>query len=218
MKAFEYYKTKDQCRQGLLLYLEKAVSIIPGSAFYHILDIGCGTGVPSMFLAGHFKSSLTAIDTDKSALAFFQKKVKEANFSDRIIIQNVSFFDFAAEKESFDLIVAEGLLNITGFEEGFVKAIEWLKPGAYFIIHDEFKDHDIKLRFMASHHCTLANTLYLDENIWWNCYYDSLNKHIMKIADNETLKIFDGDRKEISQYKIEPQQFRSIYYIVQKKK
>jgi len=181
------------------------------------LDIGCGTGVPTLFLAGQFNGSITAIDTDNSALAFFQEKLNASNNQNRIEIRNVNFFDFRAKKNSFDIILAEGFLNVVGFEEGFTKVIEFLKPGGYFIIHDEVKDHEKKMSFITQQNCTLNESLYLDDNIWWNNYYSPLDIDIKKVSNSELLACFKGDISEIEYYKIDPTQFRSVYYLVSKK-
>jgi cyclopropane fatty-acyl-phospholipid synthase-like methyltransferase len=213
----EYYRLKDTCRIGLIKYLHNAISLIPVEGQNRILDIGCGTGVPTLYMAEQFTGSITALDTDKSALEFFQDKINQGKYLNTIDIQNISFFDFRAEKNSFDIILAEGFLNVVGFEKGFTRVAELLKPGGYFVIHDEYKDHDKKNVFIAQHHCILINSWYLDETIWWNEYYHGLNNRINEIKDTELSGLFKGDISEIEYYKTDPTQFRSIYYLVQKK-
>jgi cyclopropane fatty-acyl-phospholipid synthase-like methyltransferase len=213
----EYFKIKDTCRRDLIKYLQNAISYIPVEGGSRILDIGCGTGVPTMFMAEYFTGSIIAIDPDKSSLAFFQDKLIKSNLQNRIDIQNISFFDFRAEKSSFDIILAEGFLNVVGFEEGFPRVAELLKPGGYFVIHDEYKDHDKKNEFIAQHHCTLINSWYLDETIWWNDYYSCLNNSINDTKNPELSDLFKSDISEIEYYKSDPTQFRSMYYLVQKK-
>lgn len=210
----EYFHIKSQCRKGLLPYLEHALSFIPNDGHYRVLDIGCGTGVPTLFLAENIKCSITAIDTDMPALDFFRDTVKEKNLHKKISIRNVSLFDFDDEKNSFDIILAEGFLNVVGFENGFKRAMEFLKPGGYFIIHDEFKDHEGKIGFISRQNCTLFDSLYLDETIWWNHYYSSLNTQIKSIVNPELLSCFKGDISEIEYFETNPDVFRSIYYVI----
>jgi cyclopropane fatty-acyl-phospholipid synthase-like methyltransferase len=50
----EYYKIKDKSRKGLLKYMVKAFSLIPLSHSPKILDIGCGTGVPTIWVAENY--------------------------------------------------------------------------------------------------------------------------------------------------------------------
>ncbi len=214
----EYLRIKDNCRKGLIKYLEQACSNLPVPETATILDIGCGTGVPTCWLAENFSGSVTAIDIDLSSLTFFQEKINIPDYLNNIKILNISFFDLKAEYSSFDMILAEGFLNIVGFETGFVKVDQFLKPDGYFIIHDEFKDHDAKIQFIQAHKYKLVNTLYLNETIWWNDYYKALDSSIKENTDAELTGQFSSDVKEIDYYKVDPSQFRSIYYIVQKSK
>lgn len=213
-----YFQIKDQCRQGLLKYLEKAFSFIPEKGDYKMLDISCGTDVPTLFMAEHFSGFITAIDTDKQALDFFQDKLIENNLQHTISINEVSFFDFISEKKCFDIILAEGFLNVVGFEKGFTNALEFLKPGGYFIIHDEFKDHESQVDFIAHQNCKLIDSLYLDETIWWNSYYYPLDIHIKRISNQEFKTYFERDGSEIDYFKTDQKVFRSIYYIICSKK
>jgi len=214
----EYFRIKDICRKGLIKYLEQACSNLPVPENPTILDIGCGTGVPTCWMAEYFSGSVTAIDTERSSLTFFQEKINSTDFLNNIKILNISFFDLKAGQNSFDVVLAEGFLNIVGFETGFEKVVEFLKPDGYFIIHDEFKDHDAKIQFIQANKCRLVNTLYLNETIWWNDYYKALDSSIKEITDNELAGQFSRDVKEIEYYKVDPSQFRSIYYVVQKSK
>jgi 2-polyprenyl-3-methyl-5-hydroxy-6-metoxy-1,4-benzoquinol methylase len=47
----EYFDIKNNCRKGLLKYLERATSIIPKIEDLKILDVGCGSGIPTLFTA-----------------------------------------------------------------------------------------------------------------------------------------------------------------------
>lgn len=212
----DYFIIKDNCRKGLLKYLEKAFSAVPEFPDPVILDIGCGTGVPTLWLADKFSGSITAIDTDNSALDWLQRKAGSKNLSERLTTVNVSFFDFKSDPHKFDIILAEGFLNVVGFETGFPRVIRLLKHDGYLIIHDEFKDNEKKLEFISKNNCSVIDSFYLDENIWWNDYYKKLESEINKRADSDILKLFESDIKEVEYCKSDPSPFRSIYYTVKK--
>jgi cyclopropane fatty-acyl-phospholipid synthase-like methyltransferase len=181
-----------------------------------ILDIGSGTGVPTLWLADNYSGSITAIDTDNSALDWLQRKAASKNLSERLTTVNVSFFDFKSDPDKFDIILAEGFLNVVGFETGFPHLIRLLKHHGYLIIHDEFRDHETKLEFIRNNNCSVVDSFYLDENIWWNDYYKKLESEINKRADSDILKLFESDLKEIEYYKSDSSPFKSIYYIIRK--
>jgi cyclopropane fatty-acyl-phospholipid synthase-like methyltransferase len=212
----EYFQIKDNCRKGLIKHLEKAFSIIPQIENPKILDIGCGTGVPTLWIADKYSGTITAIDTDKSSLDWLQNKINDENLVDKVTTFNTSFFDFKSNPEYFDIIIAEGFLNIVGFERGFLKVIKILKRNRYFIIHDEFKDHEKKCDFIQENGCKTIDTLYLDENVWWNDYYRQLESEISAIDIDRTRDLFKSDLKEIEDYKMDPSPFRSMYYIIEK--
>jgi len=212
----EYYTIKDTCRKGLLKYLAKAFSLIPKTEKPKILDIGCGTGVPTFWLAENYSGIITAIDTDKNALYWLQEKISSSNLENQITTVNISFFDLKSNPGYFDIILAEGFLNIVGFEQGFSKLVRMLKNDGYFIIHDEYKDHEKKCDYIFNNRCRLIDTLLLDEKIWWNNYYMQLEIKITSIENNQTKELFKSDIKEINSYKMDSTPFKSIYYIVNK--
>ena len=212
----EYFIIKDNCRRGLIKYLEKAFSVLPEFPNPKILDIGCGTGVPTLWLADKYSGSITAIDTDSSSLDWLQTKANSKNLSERLTTVNISFFNFKTDPNNFDIILAEGFLNVVGFEIGFRKVIKLLKRNGYLIIHDEFKDHEKKLEFIQNNNCMIVDSYYLDENIWWNDYYKMLENEITNEDNSKILNLFKSDIKEIEYYKSDPSPFRSIYYIIKK--
>ena len=210
----DYYNIKDQCRAGLLSYLNKACLKIPKAYNSRMLDVGCGTGVPTLWLAEHFAGTVTAIDMDCNATAFLQSKIIERNLQNRVKVLNLSFLDYKSEAEDFDIILAEGCLHVIGFESGFVSAIKILKSGGYFIIHDEHSNHLEKRDFIQKNNCGIIETLYLDEYIWWDEYYRPLEIEIRRIKDKKLLDLFQSDMQEIKNYRSGPSRFRSIYYVV----
>ena len=212
----EYYQIKDNCRKGLLKYMAKAVSLLPKINNPEILDIGCRTGVPTIWLAENYGGIVTAIDTDNSALEWLQKKIISKKLGKKITTINVSFFDLKTEPCYFDMILAEGFLNIIGFEQGFVKVASMLKEGGYFVIHDEYKDHEMKCDFIRKNYCKLVDTVFLDESVWWDDYYKQLEAEINSLNIKQIKYLFKSELKEIELYKRDPSPFKSIYYIVKR--
>ena len=212
----EYFEIKDNCRKGLLKYLSKAISIIPVIESPLILDIGCGTGVPTLALAEHYNGIITAVDSDSKVLNRLDEKVKELNLSNRITIVNGSLFNIILKEKQFDIILAEGFLNVVGFKKGFLKLVKLLKSNRFIIIHDEFCDYRKKSKFIESNNCKILDSFRLDEHIWWNDYYNCLEKGIASLKDEELLQLFKSELHEIELFKQDSSQFNSGYYIVEK--
>ena len=74
----------------------------------HILDIGTGTGVLSLFMAQRFPAaSIMAIDIDENAITDARKNFASSPFSDRITLKHTSLQNFAEnyDSEPFDCII-----------------------------------------------------------------------------------------------------------------
>jgi cyclopropane fatty-acyl-phospholipid synthase-like methyltransferase len=212
----EYFKIKDVCRHGLLKHLEKACTKLPGLDNPDILDIGCGSGVPTLWFAEKFSGNITAIDSDPEAIDYLRQKIQERYLQNHVRAVCLSIDDLNFKTDSYDMILAEGFLNIVGFETGFKNIHKLLKKDGYLVVHDEYKDHERKLEFIRSNKCTTIDTLLLDETIWWNDYYKQLENEINKINNLEIKERFESDMAEINYYKMNPSLFKSIYYIIMK--
>ncbi len=212
----EYFKIRDYCRQGLIKHLENACNIIPRLSNYNILDIGCGTGVSTLWLAENFSGNITAIDNDFHAIEYLQQKIKERNLQHRIKTICISFDEFEYLDNQYDIILAEGFLNVVGFELGFERLIGKVKNRGYFIIHDEYNDNDTKIAIIQKNNCEIISTIYLDETIWWNDFYRQLEIEINNIVNDNLRSLFVNELNEIEQYKINSALFKSIYYVVLK--
>jgi len=215
---YEYFNIRDRCRMGLVKYLEEVLNNLPEFDNPKILDIGCGSGVPTLWLAEKYTGTITAIDIDKQLLDFLEHKIKSKETSSRIETKNVSFFDLVTEPECFDLILAEGFLNVVGFEMGFKRVIAKIKKKGYFIIHDEYKDNDKKIALIHDNNCQIVSSLLLDETIWWRDFYGQLEMEINKPENAHLRSLFINEINEIDQYKKDPSLFKSIYYVVLKSK
>jgi cyclopropane fatty-acyl-phospholipid synthase-like methyltransferase len=215
-KEYEYFNIRDRCRMGLVKHLEQVLNDLPEFNNPEILDIGCGSGVPTLWLAGKYTGTITAIDTDKQLLGFLEHKIQRKKTSSKVETKNVSFFDLVTDPGCYDLILAEGFLNVVGFEMGFKRVIEKIKIGGYFIIHDEYKDNDSKIALIHKNNCKIVSSLLLDETIWWRDFYGQLEIEINKMENAHLKSLFINEKKEIDQYQKNPSLFKSIYYVVLK--
>ncbi|MFH0975136.1 MAG: class I SAM-dependent methyltransferase [Spirochaetota bacterium] len=208
----EKYKIMDECRENLLKYTFKAFSLIPKPDNPIILDIGCGTGVPTLALAENFNGIIYAVDSDKSSLTWLQKKIDESKYSDRIKIIHASINENYLFNINFDIILAEGFLNVIGFEKGLPVLVKHIKSKGYIIIHDEIKDDARKKDIFKKYNLNLIGSFRLDKNEWWDDYYRCMEAGIKSLNDDS---LFKNEISEIKEYKKNPESFKSIYYILQ---
>lgn len=196
------------------MYMAEAFSLVPEINDPKILDIGCGTGVPTVWLAENYRGIITAIDTNKNAIEWLKKKVTDKKLENQVNPVNISFFELKTGSDYFDIIIAEGFLNIIGFEQGFVEVIRMIRGDGYFIIHDEYKDHEWKCDLIRKNNCSLTGTVFLDESVWWNSFYKQLETVINDKENRHIKDLFRNELIEIATYKKDPSPFRSIYYVV----
>jgi len=136
---------KDRIRKRLLKYTRKAFRTLPPLVKPSILDIGCGSGIPTVELAGLTDGVITGIDIDTAMLDLLRRKIEKAGLSQRVKAVKCSIPDMVFPDESFDLIWAEGSIYEIGFERGLREWKRFLKPGGYLAIHDERGNLEKKL-------------------------------------------------------------------------
>jgi cyclopropane fatty-acyl-phospholipid synthase-like methyltransferase len=206
------YEIRDSCRRNLNKYTIEAFSSIPPINKPLILDMGCGTGVSTLALTKISNGKIYAVDSDNSCLLWLEEKVKALNCADRIKVIHASVFDENLFDEKFDIILAEGLLNVIGFETGLPVLIKHLKDIGYLIIHDEFKSDREKRALFKKHNLEPLNAFVLNENVWWEDYYRCLEKSISKKDE----RLFEKEHNEVIEFKKNPEIFRSRYYVLKK--
>ncbi|WP_169315911.1 L-2-amino-thiazoline-4-carboxylic acid hydrolase [Desulfosporosinus youngiae] len=204
---------RDDCRKRLIPYTLKAFAELPAMEDPQILDMGCGSGVPALTLLETYPGRLWAVDTDAESLEWLREKAQARNLAARINIIRASLFDVSLPGESFDIVLAEGMLNVVGFEKGLPALVRFLKPGGYLIIHDELTDDEAKQRIFARHHLEVLQTFELDANVWWQGYFACLEALIQR---EETISLYEKELGEISDIKNHPEQFCSVYHVLRK--
>lgn len=209
----EYSKIKDNCRKGLLNYLFDALSVVHVPKKPQILDIGCGTGVPTLALASRYHGNIKAIDINKNSLAYFKKKIRNTGFDKRIELVNTSLFELPPD-ETYDLVLAEGVLNVVGFEKGLRALVKVARKDGFLVIHDENKSLPEKAMLFEQYNCKIIDSIFLSEEIWWNNYYKHLKNQYSQIKDKFLLKLFEPDINELHVFQDNPSLFQSIYYVV----
>ena len=205
------FKIKDECRNNLNKYTCKAFSIIPKIDKPIILDAGCGTGVPALALIELCNGNIFAVDPDQSSINWFKEKVTALTLNDRIKIYNDSILNPSLFNFKFDIILAEGLLNVIGFKKGMQILINFLKNERYLIIHDVYKNDSEKRRYFKNNNLKLLHSFELDENVWLNEYFYCLKSKIKIIKDNH---LIETELKEINENIRNPNNLKSIYYIL----
>jgi len=212
---------RDTVRARLLKYTRRAFRMLPKSYKPRILDIGCGSGVPTMELARLGRGEVVGIDIDQPALDKLTGKIREAGFSDRVQAVNCSILDMAFPDESFDIIWSEGSIFVVGFKVGIQEWKRFLKTGGFMVIHDEKGNVEEKLRQMSQCGYKLLGYFILTEETWWTEYFAPLEKLIAESQtsyadDPHTLEELSQAQRELEMFKNNPGRNNSVYFVIQK--
>ena len=213
---------KDLLREGLCEYTRKAFRMLPELDKPRILDIGCGSGVPTMELARLSQGEIIGIDIHQPSLHRLARRIKQAGLSDRVKAVNCSMLNMDFPDESFDIIWAEGSTFIIGFETGLREWRCLLKPNGFLVVHDEVGNIAEKLNQVSSRGYDLLGYFVLGEETWWNEYYAPLEKRIRqsrrKHGDNpKVVAVLDTEQREIDWVKQDPGRYCSVYFIMKKR-
>lgn len=219
----ERFRTqKDRVRKRLLKYTRKAFKMISKLDSPFILDIGCGTGVPTMELARLSDGEITALDIDRQSLEALNKKIEKAGIKDRVKAIKCSIFDMEFPDESFDIIWAEGSINVIGFERGLKEWKRFVKANGFLVVHDEQGDIEQKLKRISLYGYELLGYFLLDKDKWLAEYFSPLQELISEFRekyanDAEVLKEIQDAEHEIDIFKKDPERNSSACFVLKKR-
>lgn len=210
----------DQLKNNFLQYTRRAFNTLPQLKKPHILDIGCGSGFPTIELAKLSDGEIIGIDIDQSLLNTLNNKIEKQGLSNRIKTINCSAFGIDFSNESFDIIWAEGM-QFLGFEKRLKEWKKFLKPNGYLVLHDGIKNVPSKLKSIPKCGYKLIEYFTLPEDVWWTDYYYPLENRLKNLRtkinnDSEDLKAIKKLQDEVNFVKKNPKAARSLFYIMQK--
>jgi len=207
-------------RAVFLKYTRKAFESIPKIDNPRILDIGCGTGIPTLELVKLSNGEITGIDIDQAALNNLNNKIKQEGLSDRIKTFNRSAYDTKFEDEMFDIIWEEGVIHLLDFEKAIRECNRVLKINGYLISGEATNWADNNLNHFPKFGFKLMKQIPWTKECWWNEYYDPLEKRInvlRKKYDNvDNIEEIKNHIREIEMVKRNTAGFECTTYIMQK--
>jgi ubiquinone/menaquinone biosynthesis C-methylase UbiE len=212
---------KDELRKQLLPFLRRAFHQIPPITKPRILDIGCGSGVPTLELARLSGGEVTGIDIDDNALQRLEEKINTTNMGERVHVIHGSLKAMTFPEKSFDILWAEGSIFVLGFKQGLKTWKPFLKPDGYLVVHDAVGNLDQKKRTIPRCGYHLIDWFLLGAEIWWQHYYVPLKKAVQdlrqqKPTNRDLKKALRRAEKEIQGYHQHPEQYNSVYFIMRK--
>jgi len=211
----------DQFRKVFNKYTIEAFQKLPKLDKPRILDIGCGSGVPTMELAKLSDGEIIGIDIDQELLDRLRKKIEQAGLTNRVKAIKCSLLDIKFPDNSFDIIWAEGSITTLGVEKSLRGWNRLLKPKGFLVVHDEIKHFLEQRHKVASCGYKFIEHFSLPEEAWWEEYYSPLEIRIKELDkkysnDPATLEALKIHQNEIDIVKASPKSFQSVFCILQK--
>jgi tocopherol O-methyltransferase len=128
-------ESKERAQVQLIEHLAEFAEINYGSA---ILDIGCGMGASSIYLAKHFHASTIGITISPVQVEMAKKAAAETRLDCKFLLMDAEAMAF--QERQFDLLWStESISHYHSPEKFFASATKLLKPGGTFALTDWFK-------------------------------------------------------------------------------
>jgi ubiquinone/menaquinone biosynthesis C-methylase UbiE len=222
MKEAEFLAEKDAIRKHFEKFTRKAFEMLPQLDKPQILDIGCGSGIPTMQLAVLSNGHIAALDIDQVSIERLRRKIEAAGLCGRVETVTASMFDMDFPEESFDIIWAEGSIHVTGFARGLREWGRLLRPGGFLAVHDEKGDIGEKLEQISNCGYELRGYFELDEETWRKEYFAPLKKLIDEsrtktAVDPGVMALVDREQQDLDFFKENPSRCCSVFFVMKKR-
>ncbi len=186
----------------------RALSLVPplGPAS-RILDIGSGTGTPTLELARLTPASIDAVDFHRPFIEELDRRAARQGVAGRIRshVGDMNRLDFPPHH--FDLLWSEGAIFIVGFDAGLdawrgllrpgghlaVSELCWFRPGAPRECVDFLESEYPAVRDIAANRAAAGRFGYepvgdfaLPSSAWWGDYYEPLERNLTAFRARHT--------------------------------
>jgi tocopherol O-methyltransferase len=127
-------ESKEVAQLQLTEHLAELANVQTGSA---VLDIGCGFGASSLYLAQKYKARATGITISPVQVEIARKAAVAAQLDARFLLMDAEALNFPLQ---FDLLWSvESISHYHDRRSFFANAARFLKPGGIFALTDWFK-------------------------------------------------------------------------------
>jgi len=131
-------ESKEKAQLQLVEHLAQLADIKHGS---EILDIGCGMGGSSLFLARNYNATVTGITISPVQVEMATAAAARERIDVKFLLMDAEAMNF---KKQFDVLWSvESISHYQRLEDFFVSASRLLKPGGAFAIIDWFQKENL---------------------------------------------------------------------------
>jgi ubiquinone/menaquinone biosynthesis C-methylase UbiE len=206
-----------------------------------LADMGCGSGGQTLTLAEKLNGKIIAVDLFPQFLEELKIRAKKAGLTNKIFTHEASIDKLNFEKETLDVIWAEGSIYNIGFAKGITYWKQFLKKSAYLVLSEitwtsnsrpkeieefwneaygEIDTASAKVAVLEKNGFTLKAYFSLSQESWMK-YYEALEQSFAAFLDRNNhsdlaKKIVEDCKKEIELYSKFKDYYSYGFYIAQK--
>ena len=207
-------------RKVFLKYTRAAFKLLPRMDHPCILDIGCGTGLPTLELARLSNGDIFAIDPDAIDLEDLKSKVSQLGLTHRIKILNSRITSTGLPDETFNLLWDEGTLHLVDLRKSLKECHRLLKPDGFLVMAETNSWMKNKFKILNHQGFALWDQFPWPAGCWWSEYYQPLEEKVKEIRrlypDSKNIDRSNQLRGEIEMVKRNPRKFDCSFYIFKK--
>jgi tocopherol O-methyltransferase len=131
-------ESKEKAQLQLIEHLAQLANVKPNS---DILDIGCGFGASSLYLAKQYNAGVTGITISSVQVEMAKQAAAGEQLDAQFLLMDAEAMCF---QKQFDVLWSvESISHYQNLEEFFASAAKLLKPGGSFAITDWFKKKNL---------------------------------------------------------------------------
>lgn len=208
-----------------------------------IIDLGCGTGSPTITLGKNTLGQITGLDLFPEFIEIFNQNSVSLDLYPRVKGIIASMDNLPYEKGSIDLIWSEGAIYNIGFERGLREWSHYLKRSGYVAvtevswltndrpkkIEDYWKEQYPEIDTIAKKVSLLQDTGFLPvasfvlpESCWIDNFYapqvEAQEKFLKKYAGNKSVEDYIAfERYEKELYYTYKEHYGYVFYIGKKR-
>lgn len=242
---YEAFSKLDRLAPGSEASTCKALAMVKKYRYpLQVLDIGCGVGAQTFAIAEHSEAVIAAVDNYRPYLQSLEKQAWKKGLAQRItpVLGSMFELDLTFSPHTFDVIWAEGVAYIMGFDQALISwapllkmhgvialtEISWLTDKPSSLARSFWEQAYPRIRHIQKN-IDLAKMLgyrYLEHFIlpatdWIEGYYQPLSARVRvlqeKYQDNpEALLVLQAIEEEIDFYHEFGQEYGYVFYILQK--
>jgi len=125
-------KDLDAAEEAMLALTAERAEIGDGQ---QILELGCGWGSLTVWMAEHFpESRITAVSNSRPQRRFIERRLKEKNLSN-VTILTADMNAFSIDRRFDRVVSVEMFEHMRNWERLLGKVAGWLKPGGKLFVH-----------------------------------------------------------------------------------